>query len=543
MTRVKSYGPAIVLIVTATTILFGGPYVARHMAWAAQEARIDVVRQDLRSSKPLADLSAAFREVGKVVEPSVVHIAVSKKQTAPDADAAGPEDPEDLLRKFFRDRKSPGIPAPDDEEGDPAPAPAPRGKAPANPYDVPQPYGNGSGWVYSLGGNVSFIITNNHVVRDADEITVKFFDKTTRKATVVGTDPQTDIAVLKINQPTELHPATLSKETVEQGDMVFAFGSPFQFEFSMSQGIVSGKGRRLGILGTMGYEDFIQTDAAINPGNSGGPLTNIYGEVIGMNTAIATRTGSNSGLGFAIPSAMIKTVVDQIIAKGKVSRGYLGVFIQDLDEKMAKSFGYKGKGVLVEDFASPDAPAAKAGLKPGDIITAVNGIDVATATELRQIVAAVLPDQTIKLAVFREGKSISIDVKLSEQPANADAIGKAGPGTGKDAAPGEPKIDTAKLENLRKLGLEKVTTITSDLSQRLGLDAKSGVLVQEIRPGSVAYLEGLRPGVVISQAAGKDITSVGQLAETLAKANLKDGVQLRLNIQGVNRYVVLALPE
>ncbi len=542
MTRIRSYGPATVLIVTALVVLLCGPYVARHMAWAEQDAHIERVRTELRTSKPLADLSAAFREVGKVVEPSVVHIAVSKKAGREEVDI-NPQDPDDLLRKFFRDRQRPGAPAPDPDDEESDPAPAPRGKIKPgenDKYNVPQQYGSGSGWVYG-SGDTNYVVTNNHVVKDADEITVKFFDKTTRKATVVGTDPQTDIAVLKINQKTELHPAVLSKETVEQGDMVFAFGSPFQFEFSMSQGIVSGKGRRLGILGTMGYEDFIQTDAAINPGNSGGPLTNIYGEVIGMNTAIATRTGSNSGLGFAIPAPMIRSVIDQIIAKGKVSRGYLGVFIQDLDEKMAKSFGFTGKGVLVEDFASPEAPAAKAGLKAGDIITHVNDFAVDTATELRQIVAAVAPDQTITLKVFRGGKTLDVEVKLSEQPANVAQLGPGG--GGKENPPGDAKVDSAKLENLRKLGVEKIATLTSDLAQRLGVEAKSGVIVQEVRTGSVAYTEGLRPGIVITQIGGHDVKSVTELTDALAKANLKDGVQLRLNVQGVNRYVVLALPE
>jgi serine protease Do len=552
MTRSRHYAPSLVLAVVAVGVLLGGPKLAREIAWADQNAKIGAARAELHSSQ-LAELSNAFREVGKVVEPSVVHISVSRKGGAmmeeggDEAAAPGGQDPNDLLRKFFRDRfkgqpqpQAPGNDDDDDQPQAPAPRANPHGKAAPNgpdykQYDVPEMYGSGSGWIYEDGKH---IITNNHVVKGADEITVKFFDKTTRRATVVGTDPQTDIAVLEIKKETLLHGSKLAREVTEQGDMVFAFGSPFQFEFSMSQGIVSGKGRRLGILGQMGYEDFIQTDAAINPGNSGGPLTNIYGEVVGMNTAIATRTGSYNGLGFAIPASMIKQIADQIIGKGKVSRGYLGVYIQDLDEKLAKTFAYKGEGVLVEDFASKESPAAKAGLKAGDIITHVNDQPVRSASELRGIVALQAPDATIDVKVFREGKALDVKVKLMEQPGNVAVVGRS------NAQPApEPSVDLAKMQTLRKLGFEKLTPVGDELAAKMNLDIKAGVLVEEVRPGSVAFAEGLRPGVVLTQVGGQDVTTVTQIADLLDKQDLKDGVRFRIHVQGVNRYVLLALPE
>ncbi|NJL31408.1 MAG: PDZ domain-containing protein, partial [Phycisphaerales bacterium] len=262
--------------------------------------------------------------------------------------------------------------------------------------------GSGSGWVYSADGH---IITNNHVIEEADRIEVRFFNGESMDAVVVGTDPKTDVAVIKVDA-TKLHASTLATEPVEQGEIVFAFGAPFRFEFSMSQGIVSGQGRQLGILAErQGYENFIQTDAAINPGNSGGPLTNIYGQVVGMNTAIASRTGAFNGLGFAIPIDMVKKVVDELIATGTVQRGYLGIFIEELDPRMARTFGYDGKGVLVTNPID-GGPAAEAGVQRGDIITKVEGKPVSTPDELRNLVADLAPGKRYDWRFIGKARSV-----------------------------------------------------------------------------------------------------------------------------------------
>jgi serine protease Do len=528
------------------SMLGGGPYLVRQLAFAQQEAQVDKGREALRNSQ-LRELSAAFRQVAHVAEPSVVHISVSQK-VAGHANA-GRLSPDDLLRRFFRGQ------LPDDEDQQPQPRGKRGGKqAPKqqdknnddetggesyNDYNVPEQYGAGSGWVYADGKH---IITNNHVVEGADEIMVKFYDKTTMKATVVGTDPQTDIAVLKLPETKPLHAAKLAKEAVEQGDMVFAFGSPFQFEFSMSQGIVSGTGRELGILRNVrGYENFIQTDAAINPGNSGGPLMNIYGEVIGMNTAIATRTGANNGLGFAVPVDMIRNVADQLIAKGRVSRGYLGVYIKDVDAKMAKSFGYSGgAGVLVEDMVDANAPGAKAGMKPGDIITELNDKPITSSSELRQTVANTAPGKTIKVKLFRDGKPVTLEVKVEELPTKVAAGGKKG-AAGADEGD-EKNVPDTKLEPLRKLGIAEVSTFTEDAAKTMGVDFAPGVLIEDVRAGSVAFAEGLRPGVVITEVAGKPVKTVSDLANAMAKRDLKEGVRLRVRVDNMNRFVFLALP-
>jgi serine protease Do len=515
-------------------VLLGGPQIMRQLAYAQQAEHLSEVRQNIKTSR-LAELSESFKQVARAVEPSVVHIAVSSRISNvhgrnPHAGGAVPNLPEEL-RRFFPDFEErfgqPDQAKPDDQNK-------------YNEYDVPQQIGNGSGWVYGHNGK-SYVITNNHVVKDADEITVKFFDKSTRKATVVGTDPQTDIAVLEV-ETDHLHPAELANEPVEQGEMVFAFGSPFQFEFSMSQGIVSGSGRRLGILGNMGYENFIQTDAAINPGNSGGPLTNIYGQVVGMNTAIATRTGAYNGIGFAIPADMLRQIADQIIDKGKVSRGYLGVWISEMDPKLAKSFGFEGQGVLVDDMVDKNSPAAKAGMKAGDIITEIEGRPVTNASQLRRVVAAFAPGHTITIKVFRAGETRNFEVTLTEQPKNPMIAGRAGGGDKPDSV-GGGELDDSVAETLRKFGLEKVETFTKEIADRLELEFRPGVVIEDVRSGSVAAQQGLRPGIVILDVQGKAVENLKLLNAAFSKLKLTEGVRLRVQAGPAKRFILLELPE
>ncbi len=540
MARIRNYGPSLVLLVTMLAALLAGPTVMRQLAHADQAAQIQLAANELKTSH-LAEMSRAFRLVGQRVEPSVVHIAVKRNINQRPSRTFGegmPRSPEDLFRWFRERRQNPD--APDDDEGQtPAPDADDMGR-----YNLPRQVGSGSGWVYSTKGH---IVTNYHVVRNADVIEVKFFDKSTRVAELIGHDEKTDIAVLKVEEQ-RLHPAMLAREAVQQGDIVFAFGSPFEFEFSMSQGIVSGIGRRLGILDKFdrfgrrivaGYENFIQTDAAINPGNSGGPLTNIHGEVVGMNTAIATRTGANNGLGFAIPADMIRNVVHQLIDKGRVSRGYLGVWIDDLDPRMAESFGFKGEGVLVQRLAGEKSPAAKAGIEAGDIITEIDGQPVHGAGDLRRRVAVVKPGEKIKVKVFRQGEMKTVTVELAEQPdnlANLDDADSVMPGT-------NDEVDDDALEPLRKLGIEAVGAVPEELAERLGLPRGKGVVVEGVRPHSAAAAKALRPGSVITRVMGKQVNSARQLAEAMGDVDLAQGVRLRVVEQDSERFVLLALPE
>jgi serine protease Do len=527
MNRIRWYGPTLVLVVTVVAVMLVGPRVTQRLAYVQAAETIQVTRQSLEQSASLAELSAAFRKVGQVVEPSVVSIEVSTRRSQP----SGRMD----MRRFFPfdipQDMQPGMPQQPEGEND---------DQQFEQFNTPQPYGSGSGWVYDVAGH---IITNNHVIEGADLISVRFVDGSKRDAKLVAADPQTDIAVLKV-EGNGLHPAVLAREPVEQGDIVFAFGSPFRFENSMSQGIVSAKGRELGILrrpgpggAIAGYERFIQTDAAINPGNSGGPLTNIRGEVVGMNTAIATRTGAYNGLGFAIPVDMVRNVVEQILAQGRVVRGYLGVYIDDMDAKMARTFGFEGRGVLVRN-PIPGSPAEKAGLKAGDIVTKVDDKVVETAEDLRFLVAEYRPGSKITLTIFREGKLQPLPVEVGEMPneTRAAAPGQAQP---------EAVADASVL--LRKLGLERVVTVTPDMTARMP-QAVPGVLVQGVRPRSAAAAANLSAGSVITDVQGQPVRTVEELIAALGKHDLTKGVRISVteydsrSRQHIPRFELLELP-
>lgn len=530
MNRIRWYGPTMVLVITVLAVMLVGPRLTQRLAYVQAAERIDVTRQALDQNVSLAELSAAFRKVAQVVEPSVVSIEVSTRRSAPAGRGGGPD-----LRRFFPfdlpdDMMPPQQQQQQQDDGNQY-----------EQYNAPTPYGSGSGWVYDTEGH---IITNNHVVEGADLISVRFVDGTKRDAKVVATDPNTDIAVLKV-EGNGLHPSVLANDAVEQGDIVFAFGSPFRFEFSMSQGIVSAKGRELGILrrpgprGTAiaGYERFIQTDAAINPGNSGGPLTNIRGEVIGMNTAIATRTGSYNGLGFAIPVDMVRSVVDQILTQGRVIRGYLGVYIDDLDAKMARTFGYDGKGVLVRN-PIPGSPAEKAGLKRGDIIVKVDGKAVETAEDLRFMIAEYRPGTKVALTIFREGKEQALSLEVGEMPDTTVAEGPSN--VSPDAA-----ADASVL--LRKLGLDRVATVTPEMATR-SPQLMEGILIQQVRPRSAAAAANLSPGSIITDVMGKPVRTTEELIEQLNQHDLTKGVRVSVveydprQRQFIPRFELLELP-
>lgn len=369
MPRVARFGPPLLLLVAVLAGMLLGPDIARQVVSSYRDANIQQVRADLQANPALTQLSDSFTKVAQIVEPSVVHIDI----------AGGSDDDDDAVSA------------------------------------------NGSGWVYDAQGH---IITNYHVVHMAEQIRVRFIDGTVYEANVVGGDAKTDIAVLKIkpgswlrsavrktlgSPENALQPAARAAGSVEQGQIVFAFGSPFTYAFSMSQGIVSSaEPRRLGITGRGGYERFIQTDAAINPGNSGGPLTNLYGEVVGMNTAIASDPrrpgGGFMGLGFAIPVNLIEDVAEQIIERGEVVRGYLGVYIETLTPALAESFGMdaSARGVLVQDTI-PDGPAREAGLQAGDVIVQIDDHAVSAVDDLRFVVGQHPPGSTLRVKVWRDG--------------------------------------------------------------------------------------------------------------------------------------------
>ncbi len=365
--------------------------------------------------------------------------------------------------------------------------------------------GIGTGFIIDKNGH---IITNNHVVEDADKIKVKLKDEREFDAKVIGRDPQTDLALIKIDAKGDLPVAILGRSAdLRVGEWVVAVGSPFGLEQTVTAGIVSAKGRA---IGSGPYDDFIQTDASINPGNSGGPLVNLNGEVVGINTAIIAH---GQGIGFAIPIDMATRIVAQLKDNGEVTRGWLGVNIQDLKGELADYYGAKhSEGVLVTDVV-PGNPADKAGIKAKDVITAVNGEKVKSSRELTAKAATLPVGESTKITVLRDGKEKTFDVKVAKRPLTvADA--------------GKPPV-----EKEGEFGLE-VTNLTPEMAQRLNVNREAGVVVVGVGPDSKAYKAGVQQGDLILEVNRQSVSSTGELKQLLAK--LKGGDAISLLVQRAN---------
>jgi serine protease Do len=383
--------------------------------------------------------------------------------------------------------------------------------------------GVGSGVIVDPSG---VILTNAHVVRGDGEITVRLQDGREFDATHVKTDPKTDLAILKIEGADGLVAARLGdSDQMEVGDWVLALGQPFGLEGTVTAGIISAKGRGIGIADR---ENFLQTDAAINPGNSGGPLVNLYGEVVGINTAISSRTGAYQGVGFAIPINLAKWVGQQLTENGTVRRAFLGVVIQPVTQALADQFGVKVReGVLVAEVRS-DTPAAKAGLKPGDVIVRFSGQAVANPRELQNLVerAEIGSPQTV--IVVRDGKRITLNVTVREQPEDFDL-----------AAEGAHHGGSSTFD---KLGLD-VATLTPEVAEQLGVEGVKGVVIADVKPGSLADMAGLSTSMVITQVDRKPVDSVAAFRKIIADRPLKEGLLLLIRTAEGSRFVVLKASE
>ncbi len=347
-------------------------------------------------------------------------------------------------------------------------------------------------------------------------------------AEVVGADSHTDVAVIKIDA-TDLTPAILGdSDAIEVGEWVVAVGSPFGLHQTVTAGIVSAKGRAG--VGITDYEDFIQTDAAINPGNSGGPLVSLHGEVIGINTAIASRTGAYNGIGFAIPSNMARRVMDSLIKTGKVERGWLGASIQNLDLDLARSFNFKSSdGVLIGDVV-PDSPADKAGLKSGDIVVSYNGRPTAQMHQLRNAVAATTPGTKSELVVFRDGREIKLSIEIGKLDS-----AQLGGSPQIESQPDEPPAEGVALE----LGAT-MRTLTPEIAQQLDLErVEQGAVVTQVTPGSVAANAGLRANDVIVSVDDRAVMSAEDASAALNQEAVARGVRLRVVTNGLTHYVFL----
>ena len=442
-------------------------------------------------------LPSSFKDTARLVRPSVVNISTIKniKSSLP---LFGGGDP--FFDRFFG--------------------------GPGSPYGAPQ---ERSFKARSLGSGViidaaqGYVLTNNHVVEDADEIKVKLSDKRELDGEIVGRDPKTDLAVVKLKKASGLQAAPFGdSDAIEVGDWVLAVGSPFGLEQTVSHGIVSAKGR---VIGQGPYDDFLQTDAPINPGNSGGPLVNLRGEVVGINTAITSRSGGNEGVGFAIPSNLARRIYQNLVKQGKVTRGWLGVQIQELEPSLAGYFGLpdSAKGAVIADVM-PEGPARKAGLREGDVITEFDGKPVDGVRELQKNVAEAPVGRPVSLKIWRDKAWKTLAISVGDM-AQFDA-GAAPAGSGAKAK--------------AKLGLS-VRALSPDEAGERKLEA--GLMVEEVEPGSAADEAGIRPGDALTELNRARLTSPAEFSRLAAKLHAGDTAVLRINREGRNLYLSLHLPE
>jgi serine protease Do len=469
--------PMIVTLVIFTTVLLTGQAVP---AMADPMATIN-------------DLDQAYVQIAQKVLPSVVR--VSSVKSAP---AATSEDLEPFLKQF------PFFPFGE--------------QLPKQFRQHPQSREMlmGSGFIVSPDG---LIMTNNHVVKDMKDIKVTLPGNREYKATLVGADPESDIALIRINAKGVTLPAVTWGDSTKLhvGSIVVAVGNPFGLSGTVTKGIVSATGRTN--VGIIGYEDFIQTDAPINPGNSGGPLVNIRGEVVGITTAIATQSGGYMGVGFAIPSHSATMVMDQLLKHGKVERGLLGVNIQDVTEALAKSFGRPDtNGALVSQVV-PGGPAEKAGVKTGDIVLAFNDTPITGAAQLKNIVGETKAGSPAKLSIWRDKKIITVNTTVAERTASA-------------LAAGAPKTETSA-----ELGVT-VEKVPPKVASKLGLKENAGLVIKEVNPEGRGAAMGLTKGDIILEVDSKPISSVPEFNKEVEQAK-KNGV-IRLTIHRGSETIYLA---
>lgn len=499
---------------TLAALMLGGGSLAGFVVAGAlvQDVKFAGAAEEVKATRSqlaqVEGLASVFREVGKVVEPSVVKLDVRK------APGSGPNRQlpfdDEMLRRFFPDT---------DGDGEPN-----------LPEDFGGAQGTGSGVIMETQGNTAYILTNNHVAGGATEIMITLADgRVLENASVVGADARTDLAVVKVEAERVIAAKWGNSDELQKGDWIMAFGSPFGYVGSMTHGIVSALNRQAGILGSTGYENFIQVDAPINPGNSGGPLVNVQGEVVGINTAIASRSGGFQGIGFAIPSNQARFVYSALKEKGKVTRGWLGVSIMDVSREAAaikQTFKYNGDtGVFVQELM-PDAPVAGK-LQRGDIITELNGKPVKTVQELRNQIAATPPNTDLAIKIHRQGEVMDTKIRIGEQPDNLEevALRRGLRGSGNRAGGAETTGDFRGM---------KLATPTDALAEKFGLpsDLRKGAVVTEVKPRSSASKAGLRPGDVITEVAGKSVASAKEASAEIEKQEA--GKILLLYVTGPN---------
>ncbi len=504
MNRIRQQGVGMRLIVSALaaaliiTIAIGG---AIGFTSYRQPQSLIPVASASNGVNGMAALTTSFAPIVKNAQPAVVSITSTKVvKTEAGDEGFAPLFDNPMFRQFFGDR----------------------GAGPMNRSGKPREQreqGLGSGVIVSPDG---YILTNNHVIEGADDIRVYTSDKRELKARVIGADPKTDIAVIKVEQKNLPTLPFADSTQVQVGDLALAIGNPFGVGQTVTMGIISATGR--GNLGIEDYEDFIQTDAAINPGNSGGALINASGQLIGVNTAILSRAGGNQGVGFAVPANLARTVMNQLLKNGKVTRGYLGVMIQPVTPEIAKAFNLPdASGALVGEV-TPGGPAAKAGLAQGDVITELNGARVDDSRELRLKISQLAPGSAIRLKLLRDGNPREVTATLGELPNEKETA------------------NNEKQEGDSPHGLDglSVESLTPQAALQLDLPANtSGVVVTRVEDGSRADDAGLRRGDVIQQVNRQTVKNAAEFERAMKQAGDKSAALL-VNRNGHTSFVVIA---
>lgn len=437
-----------------------------------------------------------FRGIVKEASPAVVKIIAEQRAVAEGSGQPDMEQIPEYLRRFF------------DFPGGPQ-SPRPR-------------TGTGSGFVISEDG---YIVTNNHVVEGADSVLVRMIDRSEFEAEVVGTDPRSDLALLRIEGEDLPRLKLGESDNLEVGEWVLAIGSPFGLDYTVSQGIVSAKGRSLPTERGENYVPFIQTDVAINPGNSGGPLLNLDGEVVGVNSQIFTRSGGSNGLSFSIPASVVRNVITQLREHGRVTRGWLGVSIQDVDKNLADSFGLeRPRGALIAQV-SPDSPAEKAGLKEGDVIVTFDGKDIPTSSDLPHVVGLIAPGSKVPVELVRDKKRKTLRVEVG--------------GLGSDDSYSLARASD-ESEAGGRIGVIVGSVPEEDLEQ-YGING--GVVVRQVSPGSAAATAGIRPGDIITLIDDTPTKSVSAFERAEKKLKSGSSVPMRLIRRGSPLFIGLKLDD
>lgn len=466
-----------------------------------------VSASDQEGLQTALNMQKAFVAVARTLKPSVVNIRIERSAKGGinwlDSEDFPEGSAEEFFRRFFRGPRAP--------------------QAPEQKIQ-----GAGSGVIINSDGT---ILTNNHVIKDASKITVKLHDETEYPAEVIGQDPQTDLAVIRIKAKEALTPAQFAdSDEVEVGQWCIAVGNPLGLEQTVTVGVVSALGRSG--IGATAIEDFIQTDASINPGNSGGPLVDLRGKVIGINTLIFTAPGS--GIGFAIPSGMASRIARQIADTGKVERPYLGITMQAVTEELASHYGLKDRDGAVVMQISEDSPAFRGGLKAMDIIRRIDEKPMKNTSDVQKYILSQEVGQTVKMGVLRNGGNVELKVKLEQMP---ESFGLNPAEAGK-----MPKSPLALPGLPGELGF-RVQKLTAELAKTMGVDLKEGLVVAEVKSGSAAEKGGLRAGDVIVQANGQEIADEKALEKALKDGESKKSSVMLVNRSGTPMFLVISHAE